>query len=113
MTANRRLPMDFYPPVGEQATIQLMHSNQGNPVAPDHTLKRGSYPDRRVRSMVFPTNRPMWTTLLVNGGRRILTTYKTPKGTVFTSPSSSVPQSQDQFMLSRRIYMYGGKVVTE
>jgi hypothetical protein len=104
---------EFYPPVGQQQTGQIMHKNAGNPVAPDHTFTLNSYPDRRVRSFVVPSDRPQWTTLYVDGRQRILTVYQTPKGKVFVSPSSSVPQGQEQFLLARRMYIYNGQVVTE
>src|SRR5579862_4886415 len=86
---------DFYPPIGQQQTQQLMHAMPGNPIAPDHTVALYAYPNRRNRSIVTPSNRPMWTTLYVNGGQRSMTPYQTPKGKVFVSPSAGVPQGQD------------------
>lgn len=114
MAANRRLPTEFYPPIGEQETTPIIHRNVGNAKAPDHTLNPGpTYPNRKSRNMVMPSQKPQWTTLYTSGRQRILTPYKVPTGRVATGIVPPAPMSQDQFMLSRRIYMYGGQVVTE
>lgn len=112
MAANRRLATEWYAPLGQQTTEEIYHRNVGNPKSPDHTLASPAYPDRRVRSIVSGAI-PMWTTQYVNGGQRFITQYRVPTGVIYTNHGVAQPQSQETFTLPRRMYIFGGKLVTE
>lgn len=112
MAANRKLPIDFNPPLGRQVTLQQYHVNAGNPVAPDHTLQpTASYPNRLVRTIARSHIPAHWT--MYTKQRTRTYKYNTPKGKIATTQQGSVPIGKEKYVLSRRMYIYNGKVVTE
>jgi hypothetical protein len=113
MAANRKLPMNFYPPLGQSVTLPVYHSNQGNAVAPDHTLKpRDTYPHRLSKEIRI-SNRPLvWTQHGVQGTRTIVP-HNTPTGKTFNNKLGSVPVGVEAYSRNRRMYIYNGKLVTE
>ena len=112
MAANRRLPMNFYPPLGQSVTIPVYHRNAGNPVAPDHTLEPNLNYPHRLSKEIRISHRPLvWTEHKAVPARTY--TYRTPTGKVFSNTLGSVPVGVEAYSRNRRMYIYQGKLVTE